>query len=323
MYQKRIFLLAALLLSFLFGTAACAEGTEGAESTDGAFPELNEQGFMDEGEFVFEDPENGIWRYAGADLRVEIFRRSEEKPARVWYEAEIWCAEGSRGPRMIMNDPEHWARNVAYPYKLARKTGTVIALSGDYAHTRVTQKSRVGIVLRDGKIISEKTWPAGSSHFPNLDCLAIYPDGDMRVFDSNEKTAREYEEEGAADVLAFGPWLIRDGKLNEAALAKYGKSTAQRAAVGMAEKGHYFFMMLEGRIKRSKGAGISFLAEKMMEKNCTVAFNLDGGQTACIVFMGHQLCKMDNKKRNLSSRSTSDILGVGHSELLPAVTDPW
>ena len=145
----------------------------------------------------------------------------------------------------------------------------------------------------------------------------------MRVFDSGEKTAEEYLNEGAVDVLSFGPWLIRDSELNERAISKYGRSSAQRVAVGMVEKGHYYFMMLEGRIERSRGAGIGFLAERMMEKGCTVAFNLDGGQTASIVFMGHQLCKMDNKKRNLSSRRAADILGVGQSERLPGIDDPW
>ena len=82
-------------------------------------------------------------------------------------------------------------------------------------------------------------------------------------------------------------------------------------------------MMLEGRIKRSTGDGIGFLAEKLLDKGCTVGFNLDGGDTSCIVFMGHQLCMMQNGKKHLSSRRTSDILGVGTSELLPAVSDPW
>ncbi len=328
--MKRIMcMLAALLLAFPFG-AAFAEKTEKPtaegkviESEDGTFPELNEAGFLDSGEFIYENAEDGVWRYASATLKVEIFRQQTVKPKRVWYEAEIWCAEGSIGPRMVANDPEHWARSVEYPYKLARKTGTVIAISGDYANTRVVQKSRVGIVIRDGVIISEKTYKQNSKHFPNLDCLAIYPDGDMKVFYSDERTAQEYLDDGAVDVLAFGPWLIRDGVLNEEALEMYGKSTAQRVAVGMVEKGHYFFMMLEGRIDRSKGAGISFLAEKLMEKQCRVAFNLDGGQTASIVFMGHQLCKMDNRRRNLSSRSSSDILGVGTSGLLPGLKDGW
>ena len=329
---RRIFcLLAALLLAFAFlppeDTRAESDDqlTEEVllEESESGFPALTAAGFLSEGEFVQEDTEAGIWRYASESLRVEIFRRTQDKPKQVWYEAEIWCAEGSQGPRMIANNPDNWVKGVEYPYKIARKTGTVIALSGDYAHTRAQQKSRVGIILRDGAIKSDRTYKRDAKHFPNLDCLAIWPDGDMQVFYSDEHTAQEYVDMGAVDVLSFGPWLIRDGQLNEAGLAKYGKSTAQRAAVGMVEKGHYFFMMLEGRITRSRGAGISFLAEKLLAQGCTVAFNLDGGQTASILFMGHQLCKMDNKRRNLSSRTTSDILGVGFSELLPAVGDPW
>jgi exopolysaccharide biosynthesis protein len=145
----------------------------------------------------------------------------------------------------------------------------------------------------------------------------------MKVFYSDEKTAEEYLEDGAMGVLAFGPILIRDGELNEEGIKKYGTSHAQRTAVGMVEKGHYWFMMLEGRIKRSKGDGIRFLAEKLMEKGCTLGFNLDGGDTSCIVFMGHQLCKLQDGKKNKSSRRTSDILGIGHTELLPSLNDPW
>ena len=124
-------------------------------------------------------------------------------------------------------------------------------------------------------------------------------------------------------MLAFGPILIRDGELNEKGLKQYGTSRAPRTAVGMVEKGHYWFMMLEGRIKRSKGDGIRFLAEKLLEKGCSVGFNLDGGQTSSIVFMGHQLCKMTDQRKNTSSRRTSDILGVGTSDLLPSEGDPW
>jgi hypothetical protein len=32
---------------------------------------------------------------------------------------------------------------------------------------------------------------------------------------------------------------------------------------------------------------------------------------------------MQDGKKHLSSRRTSDILGVGTSELLPALSDPW
>ena len=300
----------------------CGTGLSAAD--EGDFPALNDAGFMDSGEFVFEDEENGVWRYASDTLWIEIYRREQKRPARVWYEAEIRCAPGSMGPHMVANDPENWKYGTEYPYKITRKTGTVLAISSDYAQLRLQQKkSRPGIVIRNGKVISDKTRKKNSKGFPNLDCLAIWADGDMKVYYSDELTAQEYLDAGALDVLAFGPILIRDGELNEEGLEKYATSHAQRTAVGMVEKGHYYFMMLEGRITRSKGDGIRFLAEKLMDKGCTLGFNLDGGATSSIVFMGHQLCKMQNGKKNASSRRTSDVLGVGTSELLPAISDPW
>ena len=305
----------ALLMAFFAFPAGMAEESD--------FPELNESGFLDEGEFVYFGEEEGLWRYASDTLWVEVRRYIQEKPARTWYEAEIRCKEGGEVPHMIANDPEKGLKSTEYPHKIARKNRTVIAVSNDYAQLRYKQKARMGIVIRNGKIWSEKTRKKGANQFPPLDTLALFPDGDMRVFDSDELKAQDYLDLGATDVLAFGPWLIRDGELNESALAKYGKSKAERVAVGMEEKGHYWFMMLEGRITRSKGDGISFLAEKMKDRGCQVAFNLDGGQTACIVFMGHQLCKMVNGKRNKASRITADILGVGTSDLVPAVSDPW
>ena len=314
---KRLMGLLAVLLVLTAGSAAAEEGE---------FPALNDAGFLDSGEFVFEDAEAGVWRYASDTLKVEIYRREQKKPPRVWYEAEVFCAEGSAGPRMIANDPENWkkAANMDYPHKIARKNGVVLALSNDFAQLRLQQKkSRPGIIIRDGVILSDRTKKQGVKDFPNLDCLAIWPDGDMKVFFSDEKKAEEYLEEGAVDVLAFGPILIRDGELNEKGLGQYGTSHAPRTAVGMAEKGHYWFMMLEGRIKRSKGDGIRFLAEKLHDKGCTLGFNLDGGDTSCIVFMGHQLCKTQDGKKNKASRRTSDILGVGKSDLLPALSDPW
>ena len=280
--------------------------------------------FPAEGEYILEDKDKGIWEYRSPKLIVEIHRQTQAKPSKqVWYEAEVWVAEGGDYPRMIANDPENWGKSHTeeYPYKIARKNGVVLAVSSDFAHLRLQQRKYVGVVIRDGKIISSKTYKSGNTNFPNLDCLAIWPDGNMAVYDSKEKTAEEYLEAGATDVLAFGPVLIRDGQLTDKAVSKKNnRERAQRVAVGMVERGHYFFMMLEGRLNRSIGAGVSFLAEKLLEKGCTLAINLDGGQTSCIVFMGHQLCRI-KQGTTISSRRTCDILGVGFSEQLPGLKD--
>jgi len=124
--------------------------------------------------------------------------------------------------------------------------------------------------------------------------------------------------------LAFGPILIRDGELNEEGLKKYGTSSAQRTAIGMVEKGHYFAMMMEGRRNDAKGAGVSFLAEKLYDRGCTVALNLDGGQTSCMVFMGHQICNIGKSaKDRVSARKTPELVGIGTSELVAEMDDPW
>ena len=106
----------ALLILILMPAVA---GFASAEK-DGAFPPLNDDGFLDSGEFVFEDAENGIWRYASPTLWIEIFRCEQKKPARVWYEAEIRCAtdEEDGGPRMIAADPENWMKKNGQLFQL-------------------------------------------------------------------------------------------------------------------------------------------------------------------------------------------------------------
>lgn len=288
---------------------------------EGEFPELNDQGFYDGGEFVYADEDAGVWRYCSDTLKAEIYRRTQKSPAQIWYEAEVWSTPDNAFA-MIPWDEEERMVNQNYPYKIARANQTVLAINSDFAHLRIKQKSRVGILLRAGEILSEKTLEHNKGTFPNLDTLALYPDGRMEVYWSDEKTAEEYQAMGAADVLAFGPVLIRDGVLNEEALEKYGTSKAPRTAIGMVEQGHYFAMMLEGRHSGSKGAGVSFLAEKMMEKGCSLAFNLDGGQTSTMVFMGEQICKIGGSTgRNASARKTAEILGIGTSALVPALEE--
>jgi len=290
-----------------------------AEGEEGAFPELNAEGFLDgDGEFLFEDPDEGVWRYASDTLRVEIYRYYDQKARQTWYEAEIWAAEGENF-HMIANDPEKRMSSTDYPKNISQKHGVVVAVNSDYAHLRKQQKARMGIIIRDGEVLSEKTRANFATGFPNLDTLALLPDGDMKVFLSNELKAKDYLEMGAYDVLAFGPYLIRDGELNAKGLKKYGTSSAPRTAVGMVEPGRYFLMMLEGRHTQAKGAGVSWLAEKLLDKGCTVGFNLDGGQTSCMVFMGKQISKIGKnakqKAKSLNARKTAEILGIGTSDL--------
>lgn len=315
-------IITVFMLTLLMVLAASAGLAETADGEPGAFPPLNEAGFLDEGEFVFEDDEAGVWRYCSATLKVEIHRKTQAKPRLVWYEAEIWATPGESFRMLPWSETKRW-KDLNYPYQIARKHRTVFALNSDFAHLRLSKKMIAGILIRDGEIVYAHT-KKKNKDFPNCDTLALMPDGDMRVFWSNELKADDYVEMGAQDVLAFGPWLIRDGEMNTTALKKYGTGSAQRTAVGMIGPGHYAAVMSEGRNKRSIGSSIRFVAERLQEMGCTVAFNLDGGQSAAMVFMGRQICLVTNSKGNrASARKTAEILGIGTSEACAEPDDPF
>ena len=277
-------------------------------------PAIGPDGFLPEGEFVFEDAEAGLWCYLSESLRIEITRFSSDRPRRTWYEAEVWCTE-DEAFRMINFSDGGSGHAVARPFIIARKRRSVLAMSTDFAELRRRQHKTMGIVIRNGEIESRDTWRAMASGIPNLDVLALWPDGSMAVFASDEHTAEEYLEMGVSSTLAFGPYLIRDGKPAGERLEKYGASTHPRAAIGMVEPGHYVCIAVEGRIPRSIGANLRFLAERFAARGCTLAFNLDGGGTAALIFLGKQLNKNGKALVN-TSRHDREILGIGVSELV-------
>ena len=323
--MKRLFLgLMCLLLvsGFLavFGGTGSARGEEAGDIRDAVpWPEGvtdpdEGSGFLDEGEYVLFDSSQGLYRYVSNTLRVEIVRRETKKPKRIWYEAEIWTRNDERF-QALPYSYEKRMTSLAYPYRIARLHRTVFGISGDFAHLRISQKALPGILLRDGEIVSSRTGAKNRKKFPNLDTLAIFPDGSMQTYWANDLTADEYVEMGAVDVFSFGPLLIKDGELNETGIKKYGRENAQRTAIGMVEPGHFFAVMVEGRHKGSVGCSVRFIGERMFELGCTEALNLDGGQSSSIVFMGYQICKVVNSDGKVcSARRAAEIIGIGISD---------
>ena len=313
---KRIFCLLAVLMMLLPGALA---------EEPGAFPVLNEEGFLDVGEYVYINDEAGVWRYVDDQLKVEIYRRTgtnEKGKNLTWFEAEVW-SRGDETWRIFSNVEGKHMSTAAWPYAVAQKNQLVLGISTDFAQNRYPKKdASVGVIIRNGKVFSDKTRPATSKKWPPLDVLALYPDGNMEVYVSDEHTAQEYLDMGVETTLAFGPLLIRDGVRNDADINSMNLGNNPRVAIGMVEKGHTFAMMLEGRHTGSVGGYLDFLADRMLEKGCTLAINLDGGETACMTFMGEQITYVGGiSNKNAYARKTTELLGIGVSELVPDYED--
>lgn len=308
-------------------TALEAEVTEKQEALNRltmtereGFPMLTLEGFLPEGqpEYVFEDAENGIWRYANQDLLIEITRTSREGPVR-YLAAEVILREGAPGFRMVPHNKKNMLvdakRYVEKPAIIAQNNNLVFTIDGDYflyriGRRRTVKTFAVGVVIRDGEILMDSPPIESRNTYPPLDMLALYANGDMRAYKARERTAQELIAEGAVDVLSFGPYLIRNGEINTS-YSSYGTSLQPRAAVGMVKKGHFWCVIVEGRIDESRGMTTRQVGDLMAELGCEMAFNLDGGWTSAMVFMGKQLNQLDRTGVRDNARPQNEVMGIG------------
>ena len=283
-------------------------------------PALNAKGFLDEGEYLYSSEDEGLWIYVSQTSKVIIQRKYDATQPLTWFEADLYGdLDAGEMLRTVQNDPEKMGKVRVDATETAKKHNVVFAMNTDYYTYRVAVNNNrhMGVVIRDGRILYDDPYTekqVTNSMFPNLDMLAFMPDGSLKVYHSWEKTAQEFIDEGVQTVYSFGPYLLLDGKVSERAYAN-NENKNPRCAIGMVEPGHYVAIMCEGRLKRSAGVTISYLAKMMRAKGCQVAFNMDGGQTAVMVFMGKQLNQIgayDGGKTN--SRPTSEVLGFGTSE---------
>ena len=277
------------------------------------WPERDPEGFLaGEGEYVYENDGEGLWIYLSRTLQVIITAREDSSVPLEWFETEIRVKDGERF-YTVQTDPEHPGKKFRYPYDIARDAGCVLAFSDDFFATRMSKKETVGIILRDGQILSEETNRTSGHHLPNLDMMAFYPDGTLEVYECNELTAGELQRRGATDVFSFGPILLRDGEINEK-LYHYFRSVEPRQALGMIEPGHFLLISVQGRNRDSKGTMLQRVAEMMKERGVRQALNLDGGNTMALVFRGRMLNKLAVYKRKGFVRTVTSVIGIGRTQ---------
>ena len=279
---------------------------------------LNERGFLDDGEYVYADDENGRYFFANQTLRIQILRTIEEPDAShpfYCFTAHIWCdTAAGELPTTVYNDPEKPKSGKEFMRNIALNNKVVFATTTDYYIYRIKQKYPTGIEVRNGEVIFDDPhslqYKWGS--MPTYETLALYRDGHAESLPNPDRSAEEYVKDGAYQVYSFGPCLVKDGELTQYSLELTNNSYHPRLAIGVVEDGHYVVVMCEGRIKRSKGVKMAYLAQLMMREGCTIAVNMDGGQSAAVAFMGHQINQVWSTQPN--GREQADILAFGKSE---------
>ena len=137
----------------------------------------------------------------------------------------------------------------------------------------------------DGFLLKESSKTRASN------AMAYYPDTmTFKVLDKRTTDALTVWESGAQDVFSFprGSDLVMEGQISSGATQTTQRNP--RCAIGMVEPGHYVIIVADGR---QPGYSIGFrlkeLAELLLKEGCVEAFNLDGGISTSICFMGVKL----------------------------------
>ena len=182
------------------------------------------------------------------------------------------------------------------------------AVNGDYwsnsNHCRVAVRN--GILLREPSKVDS-------------DLCVLYRDGTMRTYQSADFDWAAVDAAGPWQVWDFGPALLDENGNPYSSFEPryYDKNlitnTHPRMAVGYHQPGHYTLLSVDGRKKDENGnyiygCSIPSLAQYMKELGCTVAYNLDGGDSAQAYASGDPIRQAEGRD---TQRVISDILCVG------------
>lgn len=185
---------------------------------------------------------------------------------------------------------------------IASSVNAILAINGDYYGAQ-----RSGYVIRSG-VLYRATASKGAED------LVIWRDGSFSIINESEITAEELIEQGAWDVLSFGPALVEDGQIAVTESDEVGKAMASnpRTAIGVVDELHYVFVVCDGRTSESEGLSLYELAEFMQSLGVQTAYNLDGGGSSSMVFMGSVVNVPTSNGSSTKERSVSDIVYIGY-----------
>jgi len=228
--------------------------------------------------------ENG---YEDESIRVKTEHQEMDDGTKI-HIAYIQIADPSQIRTGVVNPEKLGSSKTASVSALAKKYNAVIAINGD---NYVDKPEKTTFEYRMTNKIRSKT-------NRTKDILVIDDQGDFHLFPKSQGI-KEFPNElkkmdrKLVNAFTFGPALVIDGELMEID-ENYGYNPhgrEPRAAIGQMGPLSYVLVIVEAK-DRSGSSGFSQtkLGEFMHELGCKQAFNLDGGNSAEMVF-GDQIIK--------------------------------
>ncbi len=235
--------------------------------------------------------------YTDANIRISI---TEDRVA----DTTVYIADIQvRSPEYLKTAfaQNAYGKNVtATTSSIASSVGAILAINGDYYGAQES-----GYVIRNGTLYRSE----GKS---GQEDLVIGSDGSFAIIDEDSVSAETLLEEGAWQVLSFGPGLLVNGTVTVSETDEVDKAMTSnpRTAIGIVGDCHYVFVVSDGRTSESEGLTLYQLAQLMQSLGVQTAYNLDGGGSSTMVFNG-TVINNPTTNGDIRERSVSDIVYIG------------
>ena len=182
---------------------------------------------------------------------------------------------------------------------MSNRANAVVAFGGDYYSGDAKR-----FVLRQGIVYKE-------SMGPNQDLLLIDEDGDFHIFLAEEHPEKmdktQVNGKKIVNALCFGPALIKDGRRNEnlSAAPTYCEPESMKERMVLCQIGPLEYMVVACA---HRGLKLSEMADMILylEPNVQQAYNLDGGISTQLLFLGRRINNTSIKPEDI--RKLVDIV---------------
>lgn len=227
--------------------------------------------------------------YKSRDINITLQKVQENGVT--YFFADIYVRNLQNIHAILANDKPMGRNQRESQVSMAKRSNAILAINTD--NYGFMDK---GYAVRNGQL--------GRSLEDDADIMALYADGTMKTFAKGKYKLSDIDN--SWQVCGFGPMLL-DG--NGQPMEKFNSVVTPknpRTAIGYYEPGHYCFVLVDGRQSGySVGLSMKELSKLMFDRGCQVAFNLDGGQSSMMTFMGELV-----NKPYQGGREVSDILTI-------------
>lgn len=229
----------------------------------GDFGSIHKDKFTD-GEVISERD-----RYVSENVSVTVTKHKEN--GTIYHLADIYVRDITSFRTLFAEDKFGKGYSES-TYKADLRSDSILTISGDFYGLR-----NYGVIVRNGTLY--RTMKSAI-----CDWCVLYWDGTMECYRPGPVDADAIIEKGAYQSWYFGPMLLDENGQPMTTFNSNVEKRNPRCAIGYFEPGHYCFIVVEGRTDKSKGLSLYELSNLMYSLGCKAAYNLDGGETAQMVF---------------------------------------